>query len=330
MNNQNNQKTAFRTCNFYKTVNGSFYAIAEGNLTRDPSFSNSEDKTHFISTSMGCGDYPISTRARSAGMAIPEGVDITFANLKFFGAKAKALYDNAKKGDRLIVAGRVEYASRESNGKTYHNLTINVDEFAVRSKGSDTIYSSGGIARFTNVYTSATNTENTRPMLANFIGEVMSAEEHDYNSNGETKTLLRVNIRTDNDPRQAYDLATGTNGEGYKTTGSSYMNVTLFGKTAERAIKCLNKGAVVAFTGQVRSYRNEDTGKIYYAMTADTFIILQWADKEDEPKRTSAEETEPNKDTVSTNQEVSEPAASDTTFDNDLDDEDDDDGTLPF
>ena len=40
-----NQKKSFRTFNVYKTANGGFYAIAEGNLTRDPSFSNRDRKS---------------------------------------------------------------------------------------------------------------------------------------------------------------------------------------------------------------------------------------------------------------------------------------------
>lgn len=324
-----NQKKSFRTFNVYKTANGGFYAIAEGNLTRDPSFSNSEDKTSFISSSIGCGEFPISTTARRAGMAIPEDVNINFANLKFFGKKAKALFDNAKKGDKLVVAGKAEYSSNESNGKTYHNLTINVDEFTVRSKGKDDVYSSGGIARFTNVYTSA-GTEKTSPTLANFIGEVMSVDSSTFTRNGEERTRVNLNIKTENDPRQAYDLATGTKGEDYKSNGG-YMYVTMFGKTAERALKCLHKGSLVAFTGNIRSRKSEDTGKVYYDMTADTFVILKWADSPEE----SAEE--PNRELANNNKPADEtpkseassaPEADDDSFSNDFDDEDEE--TLPF
>ena len=130
-NNNNNTGKKFSTFDIFPMQDG-FYAIAEGNLTRDPSFSNSEGKKSFISTSMGCGEYPISTRARSVGLPVPEGVNITFANLRFFGKKAEELNAHAKKGDKLVVAGKIGYSKTEKNGNTYHNLDITVDEFFVR------------------------------------------------------------------------------------------------------------------------------------------------------------------------------------------------------
>lgn len=327
-NTNNNTGKKFSTFDIFPMQDG-FYAIAEGNLTRDPSFSNGEGKKSFISTSMGCGEYPISTRARSVGLPVPEGVNITFANLRFFGKKAEELNAHAKKGDKLVVAGKIGYSKTEKNGNTYHNLDITVDEFFVRPYAEDS-YASGGIARFTNVY-ERNGASVSKPMLANFSGKVLSVDSYEYQKNGVTGKRLRINIRTDKNPKKAYALAIGEKLEN-APSDSGYMNVTMFGRNAERAEKCIRKGSWIAFTGDITESRNEDTGKVYYEMVASDFVILKWGPRDE------AEANEPNRNNVPATNDAPAADASaqadqpetktpEEEF-TDLDDEDD--GELPF
>lgn len=323
-NTNNTTGKKFSAFDVFPTQDG-FYVIAEGNLTRDPSFRNGEGKKSFVSVSMGCGEYPISTRARSVGLPIPEGVDITFANLRFFGKRAEEMNEHAKKGDKLVVAGKIDYSKNEKNGNTYHNLDITVDEFFVRPYADDG-FASGGIARFTNVY-ERNGISASKPMLANFSGKVLSVDSREYQKrDGTTGKRLRINIRTDKNPKKAYALAVGEKLED-APSGGGYMNVTMFGRNAERAEKCIRNGSWIAFTGDITESRNEDTGKVYYEMVANDFVILKWGprDGENEPERNNAPATN---DTPAADADGGEVKASEENLSRIDDDEDE--GELPF
>lgn len=47
-----------------------------------------------------------------------------FHNVKAFGGLAKAVANNKKKGDKLIVEGEIRYSKNEHNGKTFYNTNI--------------------------------------------------------------------------------------------------------------------------------------------------------------------------------------------------------------
>ena len=51
-----------------------------------------------------------------------------FHTIKAFGGLGKAIANNKKKGDKLLVTGEIRYTRNEHNGRTYYNTEIVADE----------------------------------------------------------------------------------------------------------------------------------------------------------------------------------------------------------
>jgi single-strand DNA-binding protein len=51
-----------------------------------------------------------------------------FHNVKVFGGLAKAVANNKKKGDQLMIIGEVRYSKNEHEGRTFYNTDIVADE----------------------------------------------------------------------------------------------------------------------------------------------------------------------------------------------------------
>lgn len=288
MTNTTNTTTRSRFTNFrlYRTDKG-MYAIAEGNVTREPNLIHNEGKKPFVGTGMGCGTLDIADRCRKSGMNIPEDVDLgCFMSLRIYAEKAEAFSENVKKGNHVIVAGPVAYEEQTNDGKVYQNLTLTVDEFIARPNRDD-MYISGSTARFTNVYETRSGDHAAKPMAANVFGEVTRKGEL---YEGGKVPVMKLSMKTAVNPVLVHDLATGTYSKDktYADEGG-YFTVIAFRKLAERMEKVVRQGCKIAVTGSVQKKENEESGKIFYEMIADDFIIVSWP-----PRDAAAEQTEDN------------------------------------
>lgn len=289
--------TAFR---LYRTNNG-LYAIAEGNVTREPNLIHTEGKKAFVGTDIGCGSLNIADYCRKGGMNIPEDVDLgCFMSLRIFAEKAEAFSKNVQKGNHVIVAGPIAYEEQKNDGKVYKKVTLTVDEFIARPSRDD-MYVSGNTARFTNVYETRSGDHAVKPMAANILGEITRKSEL---YEGGRVPVIRLSMKTAANPVLVHDLAAGTwsKDKTYADEGG-YFTIIAFRKLAERMEKIVRPGCRIAVTGSVQKTENEESGKIYYEMIADDFIIVGWPPRDEDaaepkedsgktPNRTKAEKKE--------------------------------------
>lgn len=299
----------------FKTPKG-FYAVAEGNMTRDVTLGQTSAGKNIVHASMGCGDNNVAERCRKAGIEIPEDVDVkSFMNLTVFGRTAEQFAEALHKGERVVVAGPIEYRENEGkDGRVFKSVGMIVNSFAKVGWNGDAPVVNPDVGRFTNVY-EKDGEVTQRPYLANLVGKVKSKSALQKSDNG--TTYIRVALESQINEDLAYALASGTYDRDvqYPEDGSTF-DCTAFGKTAEIIDSYVAEESYLSVTGPVNKDKD---GKIGVTIFGHTTVGR--LPREDDDKK----ENQPARKSKSGGKAAPKPPKED-----DFTSEDDEDGEIPF
>ena len=103
--------------------------VISGNLTKDPEIKDVNDSQVVNVTIANNRNY-----TKASGDTVKE---VTFVDCEAWGTVAEAIDRKARKGDTLIVTGRLKQDQWETDGQKRSKLKIAIEKFQVYKKLSD-------------------------------------------------------------------------------------------------------------------------------------------------------------------------------------------------
>jgi len=287
----NNNTRPYLTAAVGMTVKGKPYAIQlEGYVaSAAPYFKEaSGDKKAFLSVSIGLRGSAARLMARADGTydkdkeygtKDSDGLEIDeFADLHIFGKTAEEMSKALVKGRRVVVSGPMKMETYKKKDETEgQRLVIDVNNIIDGGSRKNGIAPTVGneIAVVTTTYTSKDGIVHNTPMACGVSGTVINCDG--LKTSESEVSYLGFGMKTNMPAEKICDLANGTYSKD-KTYDEkkTIVNVTLFGKQAERLASVIADGAVLVISGRVEAHEyNEKTS---YRMRARDLTVLKYAD----------------------------------------------------
>lgn len=263
MANDNNRK--FQVALTSDTSRGATLLHIEGNAVADAQYYAATDDKKARSVfriGLNSDAWRILGRAEGNPDAYKDKTETNFMSVVAFDRMAE-LAKNVCKGEKLVLAGKVQRSTYKKDDKEYENVQL-IADMIVRMKDYT------GAEKTMIGYPTVGKNGDSVIYLCCMAGEITKVEELATSTSG--KPYLRFRMKAKGLVDKAYDFAAQTYDKDKDYKGH-LVSVTVWEKRAETLAKILKEGMPIVVTGRATTALGTDGKTTFYRVNAQAITL---------------------------------------------------------